>query len=361
MRNLFWRGGLAIALVGALLWGRAVLIRADEADSSSSAGTRSGVLVLNNGQLVEGRLSQSAGGYVVDLPKGSFLVPFERVSVVAEDRHDAYKKLKAAQPTPTPEFQVGLARWCIAWKLFEEARLELRDALVADPDHKEGRRMYAKLDNLMHPERQTVASKLPKKKSTDGFQPAEPESLAGLSNELAKQYVIRVQPLLLNRCGNAACHGPASEQDFHITHVRRSMNRQTMENLKNVLGFVDVSAPEESRLLTALTGTHGRNGRRIFAGSVGEQNLETLKDWIAQIAKEHAAESEDKPQPNKYARLDQDLEPDETLIRGVPEDPQPATPKERTAQEKEELLNSILRNEQKDAFDPEEFNRKFGN
>ena len=347
--------------MGAVLWGKAVLIRADEAASSpSTGGTRAGVLVLNNGQLVEGRLSQSAGGYVVDLPKGSFLVPFERVSVVADDRHDAYKKLKAAQPTPTPDFQVGLARWCIAWKLFKEARLELRDALVADPNHEEGRRMYAKLDQLLHPERQTAASMLRKKKTADGFEPAAPESLAGLSPELVKQYVTRVQPLLLNRCGNAACHGPASGQDFHITHVRRSMNRQTMENLSNVLGFVDVSVPEKSRLLKALTGTHGRNGRRIFAGSVGEDNLETLKDWIADISKEHAAEPEDKPKPNKYARLDQELEPDETLIRGVPEAPRPPTPKERTAQEKEDLLNSILQNEQKDAFDPEEFNRKFG-
>ena len=233
-------------------------------------------------------------------------------------------------------------------------------ALIADPDHEEGRRMYAKLDHLMHPEHQAFSKPQPPAKTAEGFQKSEPESLAGLSPELAKQYVIRVQPLLLNRCGNAACHGPAAGQEFQIAHVRRSMNRQTMQNLSNVLGFVDVSAPQESRLLKMLTGTHGRNGRPIFYGSSGEQNLETLKSWIAQVAQEQKAEPEDKPQPNKYARLDQDLEPDETLIRGVPEAPRPPTPKERTEQQKEELLNAILQSKQPDAFDPEEFNRKFG-
>ncbi len=351
-----------VALLGACLWCGNRWIRADEAEVSPTAsrGTRAGVLVLNTGQLVEGRLSQNAGGYVVDLPKGSFLVPFERISVVADDRHDAYEKLKATQPTPTPDFQVGLARWCIAWKLFDEARRELRDALIADPDHEEGRRMYAGLDRLLHPERVAFAKPQPPAKTAEGFQKSEPESLAGLSPELARQYVIRVQPLLLNRCGNAACHGPASGQEFQITHVRRSMNRQTMQNLDNVLGFVDMSAPEESRLLKTLAGTHGRNRRPIFYGSAGEQNLETLKDWIAQVAKEQNAESKGKPVLNKYARLDQDLEPDETLIRGAPEAPKPTEPAERTEQQKERLLNSILENKQPDAFDPAEFNRKFG-
>jgi hypothetical protein len=360
MRNLILRGGLTFALLALVCGGENPSGHAEE-DFLTSPKTegRAGVMVLKTGQLVEGRISPSPGGYLVELPKGNYLVPLERVSVVAEDRHGAYKKLKAAQQTLTPDFQVALARWCIAWKLYEEARVELRDALVAEPEHEEARQMYAKLHQLMHPEQQSATK--PKPKTAEGFQQSEPESLAGLSPETAKQYVIRVQPLLLNRCGNAGCHGPSSGQEFELTHIRGRLNKQTIANLEMVLKFVDLSSPEESKLLTTPSGTHGKNGKPIFYGSAGEQNLETLKDWITQAAGELKADAPQKP--NVFTRRDPfDEKPDETLYQGMPDDPKAValTPEQQAAKEKEELLNSILQNEQKDAFDPEEFNRKYG-
>lgn len=359
MRNLILRGGLLVALTGTCLWPGIVLSQIEKTTSEppKQGGGRKGVLVLKTGQLVEGELSQRAGGYLVELPKGSYLIPFERVSVAADDRHAAYGKLKALEPNPTPDFQVTLARWCITWKLYQEARLELRDALVADPNHQAAREMYARLHQLLHPE-QAVEEK-PKPKTREGFEAADAESLAGLSPEAAKQYVIRVQPLLLNRCGNAACHGPASPQEFQLAHVRRGLNRTTLENLNAVLRYVDRSDPEKSPLLKISSGTHGRNGRPIFYGAAGEQNLATLREWVAQLANDPTGDSEN-PATNAFARRTREEEPDETLIRGVPEESPSLTPEQRAEQEKEELLNSILQNEQEDAFDPDEFNRRFG-
>ncbi len=371
MRNLFLRGGLIVALVAVCLgrddqFGQT---QAGDAPPPSAAGTRAGVLVLNSGQLVEGRLSQSAGGYQVDLPAGSYLVPFEQVQLAADDRHEAYLKLKAMRPNPTPAFQVALARWCMAWKLFKEARLELRGALIAEPDNQAARAMYAGLDQLMHsqPQPQLKTVPQPQPKTADGFQQEEPESLAGLSPESAKLFVIRIQPLLQNRCGNAACHAPPAGRDFQITHVRGRLNRQTLQNLESVLKFVDKTSPKDSPLLKTPTGTHGRIGRPIFLGSVGEQNLETLKDWVTQVAKDLGTDpkdnknNKDNAKNDPFARRDPfDKEPDETLIRGTPEPAKPLSPEERTAQADDKLLDSILQNEQKDAFDPEEFNRKYG-
>jgi hypothetical protein len=360
MRNLSLRGGLILALLLAV-WGTVISFgRAEEEFLTPAADTKSnaGVMVLKTGQLVEASISPCPGGYLVELPKGNYVVPLERVSVVADDRHGAYKKLKAAEPKLTPEFQVALARWCMAWKLYEEARIELRDALVADPEHQEARRMYAKLHQLLNPE-PPVATK-PKAKA-QGPAASDPESLAGLSPETARLYVTRVQPLLLNRCGNAGCHGPNSEQEFRLTHIRGRLNKQTIANLETVLKYVDISAPEKSALLSTLTGTHGKNGKPIFYGSTGEENLETLNTWIAQAASELKDEAPN--QPNVFARQDPfDEKPDETLYQGMPEEPKPIalTPEEKAEKEKEALLNSILESEQKDAFDPEEFNRKYG-
>lgn len=361
MRNLIWRGGLAIALLAAT-WGRDGLfaqVQDDFLSPAPSAKEKASVMVLKTGQLVEGEISQSPGGYLVELPRGNYLVPLERVSVVAEDRHGAYQKLKATQPNPTPDFQVALARWCVAWKLYAEARVELRDALVADPSHQEARQMYAKLHQLMNPEPQAVTK--PQPKTAEGFQEGDPESLAGLSPDTAKQYVTRVQPLLLNRCGNAGCHGPSSGQEFQLTHIRGGLNQQTIANLETVLKFVDLSSPEDSPLLTTPSGTHGKNGKPIFFGSTGEQNLQTLKDWVTKAAKELGADAPEKP--NVFARQDPfDKTPDETLYQGMPEEPDAQlTPKQQAAKAKEQLLDSILQSEQADAFDPDEFNRKYGN
>jgi hypothetical protein len=352
---------MVVALL-ALVWGKADPSGRAEDDflsPTASPKTKAGVMVLKTGQLVEGSISPSPGGYLVELPQGNYVVPLERVSVVADDRHGAYKKLKASQPTPTPDFQVALARWCIAWKLYEEARIELRDALVAEPEHEEARQMYAKLHQLMNPAPSAIT--MPKPKAGEGPKSADPESLAGLSPETARQYVTRVQPLLLNRCGNAGCHGGSSGREFELTHIRGRLNKPTIANLEMVLKFVDVSSPEDSPLLTTPTGTHGKNGKPIFYGSIGEQNLQTLKAWVTRAALELNGDAKDKP--NVFARRDEfEEKPDETLYRGKPEEPEavPLSPEQKAEREKEALLDSILQSEQKDAFDPEEFNRKYG-
>jgi hypothetical protein len=230
-KTLLTTGVLIAALFGACAWWGTPSSQAEEdfLTAAATAGNRAGVLVLKTGQLVEGRISASAGGYLVELAKGNYLVPFERVQVVAETPHGAYEKLKAVEPNPTPAFQVALARWCIAWKLHQEARLELRDALIADPDHQEARQMYARLHQLMQPEQQPPAKPEPKTKA--GFQAADPESLAGLSPEAAREYVVRVQPVLLNRCGNAGCHAPSAEQDFVVKRRMQSISSPVLSNV----------------------------------------------------------------------------------------------------------------------------------
>ncbi len=369
MENLFLRCGLVIALFGFLLAWENPSATAQEEPFLQPVpnSTRMGVLVLKTGQIVEGRLSQNAGGYLVNLAKGSYLVPYARVSVVAENRHQAYEKLTEKQPNPTPAYRVAMARWCIAWKLYAEARIELRDALIADPEHKEALQMYSRLSHMINPEQQPLETLVPKSKTPDGFTPSEPESLEGLSPDLARQYVVRVQPIFLNRCGNAGCHSPSSEQKFQLTHIRRGLNQQTLKNLNAVLQYVDIDSPMKSELLTKASETHGGKARPIFYGTTGQKNLEAIKEWVAQVAKEKNGDSipKSKPKGNVLADLvhrdSQSEEPqDKTLFLGQPEDQAPLSPKERENQEKEAILQDILRNESEDAFDPREFNRKFG-
>ena len=56
------------------------------------------LLVLRSGKVVDGRISQNAGGYMVEYKNGSMLVPRSQVLLLAESRRDAYAKLKDALP-----------------------------------------------------------------------------------------------------------------------------------------------------------------------------------------------------------------------------------------------------------------------
>ena len=60
-----------------------------------------GVLVLRNGKLVRGRITQTPGGFEVDVNNGRMMVPYKLVRFQATSESDAYRRLRDAAPRPT--------------------------------------------------------------------------------------------------------------------------------------------------------------------------------------------------------------------------------------------------------------------
>src|SRR5690606_32342246 len=82
--------------------------------------------------------------------------------------------------------------------------------------------------------------------------PAE-RSGAGLTRETQRIYNTRIQPLLLNKCGNAACHGSSSSNRMILKNVRADspgIRSATEENLNVLFQFIDFNEPGNSPLLT---------------------------------------------------------------------------------------------------------------
>lgn len=338
-------GGVALGLAAAFCV-------ADEPASARSLH----VLVLKSGALVDGEIHESAGGYLVELPTGEMLVPYDTVEVAAPDRHDAYRRLRERLPSRTPAMHAGLARWCLSHAMYDEARTELRDSLSLDPNDREARSMLRRLDELLHPETPPAAETDSPRVADNGSAPpaAEVRSLAGLPRDVARDFVARVQPLLMNKCGNAACHGTAGRTDFHIAPVRRgsgSSRLLTERNLAAVLRRIDMAHPAQSQLLAACQGEHGHTGRPIFEGPGAKEQHETLRQWIDAVARD---QMQGETRPQQPWALDRHIEDEKsaamTLIRGREE---PAAP-----QPPEDILDRVLREERKDAFDPDEFNRR---
>ena len=56
------------------------------------------MLILKNGRVVEGKISQNAGGYIVDLENGSMMVPRTQVLFPSTSIREAYTKLRNMMP-----------------------------------------------------------------------------------------------------------------------------------------------------------------------------------------------------------------------------------------------------------------------
>lgn len=374
-RSVYWRwtvGFVGVLLIAFLpMW----IAAEEEASDVGSPHPATGLLVLKSGRIVEGTLSQNAGGFVVEKSRGSMLIPFEQVQLRASDLRDAYQKLRKTFPEQSAEAHVALARWCLTYQLFDECRAELRAALTTQPDHREARSMLRRLDEVLHPEEPThLTLPKPEPRTEDGFQTPKATSLAGLSRESAREFVTRIQPILLNNCGNAGCHGNGRDTGYRLTHraLGRSGHRVFAErNLAQTLAFVDARHPETSPLLVVLVGNHGRGGQPVFQGRRAADQQKTLQKWVFDVAAELQAG------PSVTADNPSSLRPlGPTLGEATPSSgaPRPAATQsvgelrfdaERRNEEKtadpgsghDDLLEAILRDERPDAFDPEIFNR----
>lgn len=364
------------------------------AENSKPGGAPAKMLVLKNGKLVEGRISQSAGGYVVDRPNGTMLIPFDRVSFEAQDRKDAYQKVRSKMPAKSARSNIALARWCLTYNMLDETESELRQALELEPYCEEARTMLRRLEEIRNPD-QPLHKDTPsaEPKTSDGFLAPDVESLGGFTKESAQEFVVRVQPILINKCGNASCHGGATTRDgFQLNSVRSGRGNRTAaeRNLAAVLHYVDFQSPEASELLTIPRGSHG-GSRAIFFGPKAAEQWDTLRDWVVKASKEQRAQSSTRSDRGQLAKAGRpqsrpaDSRDEAPVIVPAPEDEfdppsinsSATSPKRRStnavphtkerpatiektagrAVPATDRLKQILKEEQPDPFDPGEFNK----
>lgn len=266
------------------------------------------ILVLHGGQLVRGKVSRSGTGYSVERGTGRMFVPAPQVRFQAKDLEDAYQQQRLALPPRDAAARVELAKWCVTVKLLPAARDELRAALELDPEQEEIRKLLQRVNDLLKPRPAEPERPEPKPRLrlNEILYQEQAESLGGLSRESATAFSARVQPILMNNCAMASCHGPAAKNEFRLRIVRGDASRLLIEeNLAMVMKYVDKAHPLESALVKAPQGLHGVKNRPIFLGARGTQQLEELQAWLASLAPEEeepAVTVTGKPRKSSSAR-----------------------------------------------------------
>ena len=266
---------------------------------SSSSGQ--GLLVLIDGKVLNGQFTPRPDGYDVRLAAGRMFIGSERVRFFATDLPDAYQRMRLSQAELTPEVHVELARWCLTHKLHQQAHREVLDALHLDPNRTDAKRILAALVQKSESSGGTSSgsglTEYPSIRKSSAPS-VETRSLGGLSRSVAQDFTRRVQPLLMNKCANAGCHGGGTGSSFQLASAHRFSSPTIAErNLAAVLGQIDLAQPARSALLNEIEGSHGNSNTPLFRGRLGAQQINVLRNWVLSAANDIApsTNAEDPP------------------------------------------------------------------
>ncbi len=118
-----------------------------------------GILVMRTGAVVSGKIVRTSDLYRVIGPYGQMHVPVELVKLRCADLQDAYTKLReTAKSHHSASAQITLARWCLTHHLDIEARQELHEALVLEPDRDDAKRLLRDAEDTIKPHQKTATA-----------------------------------------------------------------------------------------------------------------------------------------------------------------------------------------------------------
>jgi len=341
-------------------------------------GPQRAVLLLRNGEIIEGVVTFSGDRYDVTLGDGEIRIKSSEVEFQGESIDDCFEfRCRNLDGNKADDF-LNLSEWCLRHQLYAESAGQLREAMRLDPMHPRigviERRLKLSIAEQPAGELATAAAAAASGPTIEELD----RMIRGLSPRTVEMFTNTIQPLLLNNCSTAGCHGPQSSGQLHLLRIppgRVTSRRSTQRNLHSVLGVIDRGQPSESALLLVPVKPHGGMKGPVFTNRELSQYRQLL-DWVMSTGASH--------QPSRPATLE---EPASPLLQTVatppaaaatpPASPLPATVEiptangpetinldqpidgavpPRTPPKRGELPQGFI---PKDAFDPEIFNRRY--
>lgn len=253
------------------------------------------VLLKETDRVLFGKVVQRAGFYEIEVaPNSRVSIPTEKVAQVADSLEKLYetKRTGISQTSIGDHFQ--LTRWCLLNGLLSQAAehyaiaargnanhprikqlgVELEEQLLRD----QGFRDYLGLEPLPQPGVAAEPKSAPKESSVVTASTFEARS--ALHPEIARHFATRIEPILLNRCSQAACHGVQGTSSLRLLEPYGRTHAQTAaDNLASVLKQVPSDSNQIAPLLHFATQAHGT--QRTPAIEVADAKLiQELQDWI---------------------------------------------------------------------------------
>lgn len=326
-----------------------------------------GLLLLRNGNILEGQIVQAGDYFVVVLGTSEIRLPAKDVEAQVASRDEAYQLRKFGMFGQGATPHLNLAEWCLRQELFARCQEQLTEARRIDPENPKILEVERRLEFARAP-RPAAAAPGAKPISSVTVRADDLEKvIRSLPKSSVERFAAVVQPVLLNRCGANQCHGTNSKADFHLLRPaagQAATLRFTQRNLYATLQYIDSGNPDESPLLTLPQKPHGSSLTSVFDKHTQRQ-LDELKAWVRMTVAT--------PEPTAPATIPADepatlsqpaATPATAPSASAAESALPKVPAMRPAVG--EASNNAAGSPTKgtfvprDPFDPEIFNRRFG-
>ena len=335
-----------------------------------AAVKETGCVVLGDGRVFQGEITELETGYQVQAKNGSVVLPFAQVRTVAPTLQLAYQQLRESYEQPSASDHLDLGWWCQQNQLFEEASAEAQAALVLEPTREKA------LSLLKSAEAALGRTEISETTTSPSVQSRPVTGGAVVSTATQVEFSRHIQRLTLNKCGNGSCHGASA-----LSPLKLQQGVKSDVNLTAILKYVDTENPEQSPLLVrARTADGPHNG--VFRGASGTEQYARLMAWVVQAAKDqnNIAGIPKRPKVWREGGPRYTIRPRTSQAGAADvEDPtasEPAAGREIQTIAGEEVapvsrapraprksplaskaVQELLRDQAPDAFDPEEFNR----
>jgi len=278
---LKWRAVFGLVALWGGLWAGAgwVGTARGQQETPSPPEAQPGLLLLHNGQALRGKLLLSGAYWIVYVPEGEIRIRASEVDAPCHTADEAYLRLRSTTALFSANDHLRLAQWCLREKLLDRAEGEIREAKSLEPDHPMVEVLQRRLALSRQPPMLPVSAKAaPLEVTTDDLD----RMVRGISPQTMEQFAQRIQPLLVNNCTSAGCHGPQSATGFRLSRVTLDQppsRRVTQRNLHAVLQWINHDDPAASKLLSVPLEPHGTARAAIFSDQQSAA-YQRLLEWV---------------------------------------------------------------------------------
>lgn len=257
--------------------------------TGAAIGQTPQVVVLQNGNVLEGEVDHLGQFYRVATGTSEIRLPARNVERIVATLQDAYLAKRSEVREGSISDHLALASWCIRQELWGQTDIELDAARKIDADNPNiafiARRLDVASRAALRAAQPVAAAPAPEPVDTQrrAAELAELEQLAAnLPPGSLEEFARHIQPILVNGCAAGGCHSAGDDNGLKLNRdlVRGLANREsTLRNLKAVWESIDQQTPDYSPLLLQPAVPHGGLPQPVFSGH-RQKVQQKLVDWV---------------------------------------------------------------------------------
>lgn len=254
--------------------------------------------LLNTNYIIEGIAKHDGKTYDIKTSYGNVKIPSQNVSFVGLSRKEVYNYRRTQQ---NPTNNIGLMRfaeWCVSCNFFNEAISEYENALLITNDNITADIIRQRIISV----KKIIAEN---NKSDNNISNTKESNVVSIDNSniwnsnnsnhinaaknLSYKFQQHVQPILIKNC--QSCHSPPKDnrriyvtQKFILTPniTGKLTSKNSHENLKTCLQYIDLEFPMKSNLLNFIVIPHATYTPPF---NVESDEYNKIVEWIQLAAK----------------------------------------------------------------------------